>query len=79
MNTTHSVKAYYLHPDSAPYPQGIFDVIRIFDPHFAWSESSEEGDTISVICGDTAWALQIGTDTISFDTHNLDENQCRKN
>ena len=78
MNTTHSAQAYYLHPDSAPYRQGIFDVIRIFDPHFAWSESSEEGDTISVICGDTAWALQIGTDTISFDTHNLDENQCRK-
>ena len=78
MNTTHSAKAYYLHPDSAPYRQGIFDVIRIFVPDFAWSENADNTQTITVTCTENVWTLEIGADIIQIAVEGLDENQCRK-
>ena len=79
MYTKDSAQAYFLHPDSAPYRQGIFDVIRIFYPQFAWSEEGEHAQTIAVCRSATSWTLAIGHDTITINTAGLDENQCRKN
>ena len=78
MNTNHSAQAYYLHPDSAPYRQGIFDVIRIFVPDFAWSENADNAQTITVTCTENVWTLEIGADIIQIAVEGLDENQCRK-
>ena len=74
----HSKHSYYLDPDSTPYRQGIFDVIRIFLPAFAWSDAADDADMISVLRGEHSWTLQIGKDTIVLQTEGMDENQCRK-
>lgn len=71
-------QAYALQPDSAAYRQGIFDVIRIFEPAFEWSEPGEAVNEISVICNPRQWIVGIGHDQITFSVENLDENQCRK-
>lgn len=71
-------KQYYLNPDSAAYRQGIFDVIRIFLPSFAWSETAEEAEWISIQRDSVQWVIQIGEESIILSVDGLDENQCRK-
>ncbi len=73
-----SERHFYLHPDSAPYRQGIFDVIRIFIPDFAWSNETDNAEQIAVLRSDSCWAFTIGNETIDIPTQGLDENQCRK-
>lgn len=69
---------YYLDPDSNPYRQGIFDVLRIFMPEFEWSEPSAEVEQIAVKRGTVQWTLLIGETEIPFTVESLDENQCRR-
>lgn len=78
MNMHNAEQNYYLHPDSAPYRQGIFDVIRIFLPDFAWSDDAQSGEQIAVLRSDTCWILQIGAEHVYLSVDGLDENQCRK-
>ena len=84
MSETNTPKAaYMLHPDCASYRQGIFDVIRIFDPTFEWSvaEASDGEVSIPQIAVDRTsdqWVVSIGTDQIKLESEGLDENQCRK-
>lgn len=81
--TTHTAeqtaaeRSYTLHPDSAPYRQGIFDVIRIFMPEFAWSDT-DDASLIAVNRDEDYWCVQIGEASISFPVSNLDENERRK-
>ena len=78
MNMHNAERNYYLHPDSAPYRQGIFDVIRIFLPDFAWSDDAQSAEQIAVLRSDNSWLLQIGAEQVSLSVDGLDENQCRK-
>ena len=77
-NNTAAKLQFYLHPDSAAYRQGIFDVIRIFDPMFEWGTEANDASMISVTCTDAQWILTVGTKQIAFETASLDENQCRR-
>lgn len=72
------IDQFYLAPDSEPYRQAIFDVIRIFLPQFQWVGSTEDAAQIAVTCTEQTWTLTLGSHRSVFVVTDLDENQRRR-